>query len=96
MAIFEGLVEDIMEVFMDDFSISRDSFDLCLQNLERVLNHRAKTRSVKRARVHRLCGPGIKNVTRLKCGPIWADLYGLNPCGPTRGPSPFLFLFSFL
>ena len=39
MAICEDLIEDIMEVFMDDFSIFGDSFDLCLRNLECVLNH---------------------------------------------------------
>ena len=37
LAIFEDLVEDIMEVFMDDFSVFGDSFDSCLNNLERVL-----------------------------------------------------------
>ena len=37
LAIFEDLVEDIMEVFMDDFSVCGDSFELCLQNLERML-----------------------------------------------------------
>ena len=43
MAIFEDLVEDIMEVFMDDFSVFGDSFDLCLQNLDRVLEHCKET-----------------------------------------------------
>ena len=37
LAIFEDLVENIMEVFMDDFSVFGDSFDDCLQHLERVL-----------------------------------------------------------
>ncbi|KAI5676232.1 hypothetical protein M9H77_07182 [Catharanthus roseus] len=37
IAIFEGLVGDIMEVFMDDFSFCGSSFDACLLNLERVL-----------------------------------------------------------
>ena len=37
LAIFEDMVEDIMEVFMDDFSVFGDSFELCLSNLERVL-----------------------------------------------------------
>jgi len=35
--IFDDLLEDIMEVFMDDFSVYGDSFDLCLKNLEIVL-----------------------------------------------------------
>ena len=37
MAIFSDLVEEIMEVFMDDFSIFGSSFDHCLHNLARVL-----------------------------------------------------------
>ena len=37
MAIFTDKVEDIMEVFMDDFSVVGNSFDECLINLTRVL-----------------------------------------------------------
>ena len=37
MAIFADLVEEIMDVFMDDFSVYANSFDGCLENLERVL-----------------------------------------------------------
>ena len=37
MAIFHGLVEKMMEVFMDDFTIFGSSFDNCLKNLEIVL-----------------------------------------------------------
>ena len=37
MAIFDNLVEDIMESFMDDFSDFLDSYDLCLRTLELVL-----------------------------------------------------------
>ena len=36
-AIFSDLVEEIMEVFMDDFSVFGDSFEGCLNNLEKVL-----------------------------------------------------------
>ncbi|XP_070019442.1 uncharacterized protein [Nicotiana sylvestris] len=37
MAIFTDMVEDIIEVFMDDFSVVGNSFDECLINLTRVL-----------------------------------------------------------
>ena len=37
MAIFADLVEEIMDVFMDDFSVYGNSFDGYLENLERVL-----------------------------------------------------------
>ncbi|GJW90701.1 reverse transcriptase domain-containing protein [Tanacetum coccineum] len=35
MAIFYDMIEKTMEVFMDDFSVFRDSFSTCLTNLEK-------------------------------------------------------------
>ena len=37
MAIFSDMVEEIMEVFIDDFLVFRTSLDQCLHNLARVL-----------------------------------------------------------
>ncbi|CAN1293896.1 Retrovirus-related Pol polyprotein from transposon 17.6 [Linum perenne] len=37
MAIFDGLIGEVMEVFMDDFSVYGDSFTQGLANLEKVL-----------------------------------------------------------
>ena len=37
MTIFADLIENIVEVFMDDFSMYGCSFDNCLNNLEVVL-----------------------------------------------------------
>ena len=37
MAIFSDMVEEIMEVFMDDFLVFGTSFEHCLHNLARVL-----------------------------------------------------------
>jgi hypothetical protein len=37
MAIFSNLIEKVMEVFMDDFSIYGKTFDDCLANLDKVL-----------------------------------------------------------
>ncbi|KAG5549470.1 hypothetical protein RHGRI_014717 [Rhododendron griersonianum] len=37
MGIFSDMVERIVEVFMDDFSVFGDSFDGCLENLGKVL-----------------------------------------------------------
>ena len=37
MAIFSDMVEDIMEIFMDDFSVFGTSFDHCLHNLTFIL-----------------------------------------------------------
>lgn len=46
MSIFSGLVEQIVEVFMDDFSVVGDSFDLCLHNLSQVLKRCQETNLV--------------------------------------------------
>jgi hypothetical protein len=37
MAIFSDLVEKVMEVFMDDFSVYSKTFEDCLANLNKVL-----------------------------------------------------------
>ena len=37
LSIFSDMVERILEVFMDDFSVFGDSFEDCLSNLEKVL-----------------------------------------------------------
>ncbi|XP_055961800.1 uncharacterized protein LOC126681357 [Mercurialis annua] len=45
-SIFNDMIEDIMEVFMDDFSVFGDSFDGCLANLRRVLARCVETNLV--------------------------------------------------
>ena len=37
MGIFSDMIEIILEIFMDDFSVFGDSFESCLENLRRVL-----------------------------------------------------------
>ena len=37
MSIFSDMIEKIMEVFMDDFSVYGKTFDDCLENLDKVL-----------------------------------------------------------
>ncbi|GJX75104.1 reverse transcriptase domain-containing protein [Tanacetum coccineum] len=37
MAIFHDMIEKTMEVFIDDFSVFRDSFSTCLTNLDKML-----------------------------------------------------------
>ena len=46
MAIFTDLVEEIMDVFMDDFSVYENSFDEYLKNLKRVLARYEETNLV--------------------------------------------------
>ena len=45
-AIFSDFCENIVEVFMDDFSVYETSFDDCLSNLDRVLQRCEETNLV--------------------------------------------------
>ncbi|KAK8996708.1 hypothetical protein V6N11_020207 [Hibiscus sabdariffa] len=40
LAIFSDMVEEFLEVFMDDFSVSGETFDSCLGNLAKVLKRK--------------------------------------------------------
>ncbi|GLU07084.1 hypothetical protein SLE2022_240580 [Rubroshorea leprosula] len=46
MAIFHDMVEKIIEIFMDDFSVFGDSFDACLKHLDLVLQRCEETNLV--------------------------------------------------
>ena len=37
MSVFSDLVEELMEIFMDDFSVYGSNFEDCLKNLETIL-----------------------------------------------------------
>jgi hypothetical protein len=37
MSIFSNMIEEIMKVFIDDFSVYEKTFDDCLKNLDKVL-----------------------------------------------------------
>ena len=37
MSMFSNLVEEVMEIFIDDFSVYGSSFEHCVVNLETVL-----------------------------------------------------------
>ncbi|GJZ23626.1 reverse transcriptase domain-containing protein [Tanacetum coccineum] len=39
LAIFHDMIEESVEVFMDDFSVFRNSFDICLNNLDKMHQH---------------------------------------------------------
>ena len=46
MSIFYDMIEEIMKVFMDDFSIYGKTFDGCLENLDKVLQRCEEKRLV--------------------------------------------------
>ncbi|GKB17512.1 reverse transcriptase domain-containing protein [Tanacetum coccineum] len=39
LAIFHDMIEESVEVFMNDFSVFENSFDTCLNNLDKMLQH---------------------------------------------------------
>ncbi|GKE18276.1 reverse transcriptase domain-containing protein [Tanacetum coccineum] len=60
MAIFHDMIEKTMEVFMDDFSVFGDSFDLCFSNLEKMLKRRKNKNLVLNwEKCHFMCREGI-------------------------------------
>ncbi|GKA52383.1 reverse transcriptase domain-containing protein [Tanacetum coccineum] len=46
MAIFHDMIEETMEVFMDDFSVFKDSFSSCLSHLDKMLKRCGDTNLV--------------------------------------------------
>ncbi|GKE49709.1 reverse transcriptase domain-containing protein [Tanacetum coccineum] len=59
-AIFHDMIEKTIEVFMDDFSVSGDSFDSCLSNLEKMLKRCEDTNLVLNwEKYHFMCREGI-------------------------------------
>ena len=46
MAIFSDMVGDLLEIFMDDFSVFENSFEHCLKNLRKMLERCIKTNLV--------------------------------------------------
>ena len=42
MGIFSGMIEIMLEIFMDDFSVFGDSYERCLENLRKVLERYQK------------------------------------------------------
>nr|GEV33366.1 reverse transcriptase domain-containing protein [Tanacetum cinerariifolium] len=60
MAIFHDMIEKTMEVFMDDFSVFRDSFSSCLTNLDKMLKRCEETNLVLNwEKCHFMCRDGI-------------------------------------
>ena len=52
MSMFSDLVEEVMEIFMDDFTVYGSSFEHCLNNLETMLQRcKGQTASIKLGKV---------------------------------------------
>ncbi|KAK6162677.1 hypothetical protein DH2020_002518 [Rehmannia glutinosa] len=74
MAIFHGMVEEIMEIFMDDFSVFGTSFDHCLHNLSLVLKRCEETNLVLNwEKCHFMVKEGIVLGHRISCTGLEVD-----------------------
>ena len=60
MGIFSDMIEIILEIFMDDFSVFGDSFENCLENLRKVLERcQEKNLVLNREKCHFMVTQGI-------------------------------------
>ena len=60
MSIFSDLVEEVMEIFMDDFTVYGSSFENCLHNLGTVLHrYQDKNLSLNWEKCHFMVKEGI-------------------------------------
>ncbi|XP_057251811.1 uncharacterized protein LOC130591881 [Beta vulgaris subsp. vulgaris] len=63
MAIFSDFIENIMEVFMDDFSVYGSDFDVCLHNLSKILKRCSEVDRAKIEVIEKLPPPvNVKGV----------------------------------
>ena len=60
-AIFQDMIEESMEVFIDNFFVFGNSFSHCLANLERMLQHCVEANLVlNREKSHFMVKEGIE------------------------------------
>src|ERR1041384_2210864 len=95
-AIFHGFCEEIVEVFMDDFSVYGTFFDHCLHNLNKVLQRCEETNMVLNwEKCHFMVNEGIVLGHKFPKGELkWTRqrLKLLNGC-PIRGTSNLFVVF---
>nr|GEX60764.1 reverse transcriptase domain-containing protein [Tanacetum cinerariifolium] len=98
MVIFHDMIKKTMEVFMDDFSVFRDSFDTCLSNLERILKRYEDTNLVLNwKKCNFMCREGIVlghkiSKSSLEVDHAKVDVIAKIPHPTTmKGETPFVF-----
>ena len=97
LAIFDDLVEAIMEVFMDDFSVYGDCFSNCLENLEKVLIRCEETNLMLNwEKCHFMCKEGIVLGHKISHQGIEVDKAKVNVIDKLPPPSSVKAIRSFL
>ena len=60
MSMFSDLIEEVMEIFMDDFTVYKSSFKHCVQNLGTILHKcQDKNLALNREKCHFMVTEGI-------------------------------------
>ena len=94
--IFDYLVEDIMEIFIDDSSF-RDLFYLCLQNLTRFLKRCEETNlALKWVKCHCIFQEGIALGHKISCRGIEVGKAEIETIEKLPPPSSVIAFWSFL
>ncbi|GKE84709.1 reverse transcriptase domain-containing protein [Tanacetum coccineum] len=97
MAIFHDMIEKTMDVFMDDLSVFRDSFDLCLSNLEKMLKRCEDTNLILNwEKYHFMCREGIVLGHKISKSGIEVDRAKLNVIAKLPHPTTIKGVRSFL
>ena len=97
MAIFFDLVDEIMVVFMDDFSVFSPSFDHCLHNLTRVLLHcEEKNLVLNWEKCHFMVKEGIVLGHRVSLRGIEVDMAKISTIEKLPPPANVKGIWSFL
>ena len=74
MSIFSDLVEEVMEIFMDDFSVYVSNFEDCLKNLEIVLQRcQDKNLALNWGKCHFMVTEGIVLGHKISVGGLEVD-----------------------
>ena len=97
LAIFDDLVEKIMEIFMDDFSVFGDCFSDCLENLEKVLVRCEETNLVLNwEKCHFMCKEGVVLGHKISHKGIEVDKAKVEVIGKLPSPNSVKAIRSFL
>nr|GEY49525.1 reverse transcriptase domain-containing protein [Tanacetum cinerariifolium] len=97
MSILHDMIEKTMEVFMDDFSVFRDSFSSCLTNLDKMLNPCKETNLVLNwEKCHFMCREGIVLGHKISKSVIEVDRAKVNVIAKLPHPTTVKGVRSFL
>nr|GEX48823.1 reverse transcriptase domain-containing protein [Tanacetum cinerariifolium] len=98
LAIFHDMVEKTMEVFMDDFSVFRNSFENCPSRLEKMLQRCEDTKScLNWEKIHFMVKEGIVLGHKISKNRIEVDKAKINVIAKlphlttVKGDTPFVF-----